>query len=244
MPGEPPSWSAGARAVELSLPFAGRWLARNSPARRVPSHGSDLFGERYAIDFIGVDDRHRTAGTRDWRTLVATEAPDRFAAFGRPVLAPGGGTVVAVHGAEPDHEARRSQLALVPYALGQAARIRRGAGAVAGNHVVVHLPESDTFVLLAHLQSGSIRVSPGQRVVDGEQIARCGNSGNSTQPHVHLQVMDDGDPRVARGVPMAFRRFREWPPGARQHRVRERGVPGENAVVEPLPSAATALDGS
>ena len=244
MPGEPPSRSTETRAVELSLPFAGRWLARNSPARRVPSHGSDLFGERYAIDFVGVDDRHRTAGTRDWRTLLATEPPDRFAAFGRPVLAPGDGTVVAVHGAEPDHEARRSQLSLVPYALGQAARIRRGAGAVAGNHVVVHLSESDTFVLLAHLQSGSIRVSVGQRVVGGEQIARCGNSGNSTQPHVHVQVMDDADPRVARGVPMAFRRFREWPSGARQAQVRERGMPGEGAVVEPLPSAATVLDGS
>ena len=50
---------SGSQEIEFSLPFAGLWLARNSPARRVPSHGSDLFGERYAIDFIGVDDRHR-----------------------------------------------------------------------------------------------------------------------------------------------------------------------------------------
>ncbi len=224
----------------MSLPFTGLWRARNSPARRVPSHGSDLFGERYAIDFLGVDDRHRSSGTRDWRTLVATEPPERFVAFGRPILAPGRGTVVAVHGAEPDHEARRSQLALVPYALGQAARIRRGAGAIAGNHVVVHLSQSDTFVLLAHLQSGSIRVSVGQELADGQQIARCGNSGNSTQPHVHVQVMDDADPLVARGVPMAFRRFREWASGARQYQVRERGMPGENAVVEPLLVPSTA----
>jgi murein DD-endopeptidase MepM/ murein hydrolase activator NlpD len=224
----------------VSLPFTGLWRARNSPARRVPSHGSDLFGERYAIDFLGVDDRHRSSGTRDWRTLVATEPPERFVAFGRPILAPGRGTVVAVHGAEPDHEARRSQLALVPYALGQAARIRRGAGAIAGNHVVVHLSQSDTFVLLAHLQSGSIRVSVGQELADGQQIARCGNSGNSTQPHVHVQVMDDADPLVARGVPMAFRRFREWASGARQYQVRERGMPGENAVVEPLLVPSTA----
>ena len=215
------------------MPFTGLWLARNSPARRVPSHGSDLFGERYAIDFLGVDDRHRSSGTRDWRTLVATEPPERFVAFGRPILAPGRGTVVAVHDAEPDHEARRSQLALVPYALGQAARIRRGAGAIAGNHVVVHLSGSDTFVLLAHLQSGSIRASVGQEVADGQQIARCGNSGNSTQPHVHLQVMDDADPSVARGVLVVFRDFRERPRGARSFTTRERGVPGEGAVVEP-----------
>ena len=53
-------------AVLLDLPFRGRWLARNSPARRVPSHGSDAFGETYAIDFIAVDDRGRPA-PRTWR---------------------------------------------------------------------------------------------------------------------------------------------------------------------------------
>jgi peptidase M23-like protein len=235
---ELPARDQGDQEVEISLPFTGRWLARNSPARRVPSHGTDLFGERYAIDFVGVDDRHRTAGTRDWRTLVATEPPERFVAFGRPVLAPGDGTVVHVHDAEPDHEARRSQLALVPYALGQAGRLRQGAGAVAGNHVVVHLRGSGAFVLLAHLQLGSVRVSPGQEVVDGQEVARCGNSGNSTQPHVHLQVMDSADPFVARGVPMTFRYFREWPARTRQLRVRGRGMPGEGAVVEPVPVAA------
>jgi hypothetical protein len=109
--------------IELSLPFTGRWLARNSTARRVPSHGSDLFGERYAIDFIAVDERPRTAGHRDWRTLFATEPADRFFAFGRPILAPASGIVAEVHDGEPDHEGRRSQLALVPYALGQAARL-------------------------------------------------------------------------------------------------------------------------
>ena len=236
MAGELPARDRGAQEVEISLPFTERWLVQNSPARRVPSHGTDLFGERYAIDFVGVDDRHRTAGTRTWRTFVGTEPPERFVAFGRPVLAPGDGTVVHVHDAEPDHEARRSQLALIPYALGQAGRLRRGAGAVAGNHVVVHLLGSGAFVLLAHLQRGSVRVSPGQEVVAGQEIARCGNSGNSTQPHVHLQVMDSADPVVARGVPVTFRHFHEWPPRTRQPRLRERGVPGEGAVVEPVPA--------
>jgi len=240
VPAEPPWRSAGIRAVELSLPFAGRWLARNSPARRVPSHGSDLFGERYAIDFVGVDDRHRTAGTRDWRTFFATEPPERFFAFGRPILAPGRGSVVHAHDAEPDHEGRRSQLALVPYALGQAARVREGLDAVAGNHVVIRLAESDTHVALAHLRLGSITVSVGQDVVEGQQIATCGNSGNSTQPHVHLQVMDSPDLSVARGLPMAFRRFREWPSGTRWSRISEHGLPGEGAVVEPLPVPSTA----
>jgi hypothetical protein len=61
-----------ADAVLLDLPFRGRWLARNSPARRVPSHGTDAFGVTYAIDFIAVDGRGRSgqfgsdAGDRRW----------------------------------------------------------------------------------------------------------------------------------------------------------------------------------
>jgi hypothetical protein len=223
----------------LALPFEGRWLARNSPARRVPSHGVDLMGERYAIDFIAVDDHHRTADRRDWRTLFSTEPVERFFAYGRPILAPIDGVVVGVHDGEPDHEGRRSQLALVPYALGQAARLRQGPAALAGNHVVVALHHTGAFVVLAHLRAGSIRVQVGQEVTSGQHVADCGNSGNATQPHVHVQVMDHRDSTVARGLPMTFRRFREWPRGASRFEVRESGMPPEGAVVEPLPVTAT-----
>src|SRR3712207_4705522 len=96
--------SPSPREVLLSLPFSGRGLGQNSPARRVPSHGTGLLGERYAIDFVGVDARGRTADRRDWRTALATEPPDRFLAFGRPILAPADGVVVAVHDGEVDHE--------------------------------------------------------------------------------------------------------------------------------------------
>ncbi|HEX8489180.1 MAG TPA: M23 family peptidase, partial [Propionibacteriaceae bacterium] len=80
--------------VVIALPFLGRWLVQNSPARRVPSHGVDLLGERYAIDFVGVDARGRTAPSNDWRTFLATEPPERFFSYGRPVLAPADGVVV------------------------------------------------------------------------------------------------------------------------------------------------------
>ena len=222
----------------ISLPFAGLWLARNSPARRVPSHGSDLLGERYAIDFIGVDNRRQTADRIDWRTLLATEPVERFFSYGRPILAPGDGVVVKVHDAEIDHVGRRSQLALVPYMLGQPARLRQGVGAVAGNHVIIALRESGAFAALAHLQAGSVRVAVGERVTAGQYVAACGNSGNSTQPHVHVQVMDSSDLSVARGVPMVFRRFREWRPGTKQVRIREFGLPGEGMIVEPLSDKA------
>src|SRR3954470_9354247 len=112
----------------LALPVHGRWLVQNSPARRVPSHGTDRFATTYAIDFVAVHGR-RTAMQRDWRTLLSTEPPERFFAFGMPILAPAAGRVLAVHDGEPDHSARRSQLALIPYALTQASRVRAGAAA-------------------------------------------------------------------------------------------------------------------
>ncbi|GAA4379869.1 M23 family metallopeptidase [Agromyces bauzanensis] len=220
--------------VVLALPFTERWLVQNSPARRVPSHGTDLFGGRYATDFVGVDERRRTAGERDWGTLFGTEPPERFFAFGRPILAPADGVVVAVHDGEPDHEARRSQLALVGYMLGQAQRARRGVGAIAGNHVIIALRDGSAFVALVHLRKGSLRVAVGDAVTTGQQVGSCGNSGNSTQPHVHVQVMDGPDPSVARGVPMAFRNYREWPAAGVGPRTVESGIPGEGAVVEPL----------
>jgi hypothetical protein len=194
-----------ADAVLLDLPFRGRWLARNSPARRVPSHGTDAFGTTYAIDFINVDSRGRSA-PRTWRTFFSVEAPELFRGFGEPILAPAAGTVVIAHDGEPDHEARRSQLALLPYALSQAGRVRAGAAAVAGNHVVLALRPGGPFVLLAHLRRGSLRVHPGQSVRSGDQLGTCGNSGNSTQPHVHVQVTDSTDWPTARGLPLAFRR--------------------------------------
>ncbi|GAA1995542.1 M23 family metallopeptidase [Microbacterium pumilum] len=190
-------------AVILRFPFHGRWLARNSPADRVPSHGTALFGTTYAIDFVAVDERGRTA-PRGWRSAVATEPPERFFAFGSPLLAPTAGEVVLAHDGETDHAARRSVLALVPYLLGQASRVREGAAGVAGNHVVLSLGAGGPFVLLAHLRRGSLVVRVGDRVALGDQVGECGNSGNSTQPHVHVQATDSTDWPTARGLPIAF----------------------------------------
>ncbi len=227
---------SGRREVTISLPFTGLWLARNSPARRVPSHGTDLLGERYAIDFVGVDERRRTSTIRDWRTILATEPPERYYAFGRPILAPTDGVVVDVHDGEADHAGRRSQLALVPYVLGQARRLRQGAGAVAGNYVTIALPGNKEFVALAHLRAGSVRTAVGDPVRTGQQIAECGNSGNSTQPHVHLQIMDSADITMARGVPMVFRDFHEQTRNAKDFQYRLVGLPGEESIVRPAAS--------
>ncbi|GAA3622642.1 M23 family metallopeptidase [Microlunatus ginsengisoli] len=191
--------------VLLDFPFRGRWLAQNSPARRVPSHGTDLFGVTYAIDFVAVDERGRSA-PRSWRSVLAVEPPEIFRGFGLPILAPAGGTVILVHDGEPDHAARRSQPALLAYALSQAGRVRAGIAAVAGNHVVIAASGTGPYVAVVHLRCGSVRVRPGDVVEAGDRVGACGNSGNSTEPHVHVQVTDSVDWPTARGLPLAFRR--------------------------------------
>ena len=142
-----------------------------------------------------------------WRTLVATEPPETFLGFGSEVLAPTAGVVVAVHDQEEDHAARRSQLLLAGYLLTQASRVHRGAVGLAGNHVVIALGRGGPYVLLAHLRRGSATVAPGDRVDAGDVIGACGNSGNSTESHVHVQVSDSTSWARARGVPIAFRRL-------------------------------------
>jgi hypothetical protein len=218
-------------AVLLALPFTGRWLVQNSPARRVPSHGTHLFGSTYAIDFVGVDERRSTADRHDWRRFLGTEPNERFVGFDRPILAPVDGEVVVVHDGEPDHVARRS-LVVLPYPWQQPQRARLGSAAVAGNHVGIALADGGTFVFLVHLRSRSVRVAVGDVVRTGEVLGTCGNSGNSTQPHVHVQATDDLDIERSSGVPIAFRGFREEPVRGRAVE-RERGVPAEGSVVEP-----------
>jgi hypothetical protein len=189
--------------IVLGYPLSGRLRVRNSPANRVPSHGTHLMGTTYAIDFVPVDRRGRSAAWTP-RALLGTERPETFYGFGAPVLAPHSGVVVVAHDGEADHEARRSQLSLLRYMARQSKRLRQGAGAIAGNHIVIDLTGEGPYVLVAHLRSGSLCVAVGDSVAPGQPIGQCGNSGNSTQPHVHVQATDSLDWPRARGLPIAF----------------------------------------
>src|SRR5690606_27603840 len=122
-------------------------------------------------------------------------------------------------------------LSLVGYLAGQGARLRRGPAALAGNHVVIALADRPAFAMLAHLRRGSLAVAVGDVVRAGAPVGECGNSGNSTQPHVHVQVMDHPDPALARGLPMLFDRFLERPRRG-DPRGRRRALPEEASVVE------------
>lgn len=187
--------------LDLEYPFTDRWLVQNSPADRVPSHGTTLFATSYAIDFVPVDESGRSAPFT-FGSLLRPEPPENFVGFGRPVLSPVEGTVVASHDTELDHPSYRG-LPSIGYALTQRSRADAGWLALAGNHVMIRCVGG--VVALCHLRHRSARVLVGEHVEIGEEIGRCGNSGNSTEPHVHVQAIDSLDVERAGAVRIAFR---------------------------------------
>lgn len=188
-------------SVDLAYPFEGRWLTQNSPANRVPSHGTTLFATSFAIDFVPVDEAGRTAPIT-FRSLLRPEPAERFPGFGRPILAPVQGVVVGVHQTAPDHHSLRG-LPSVRHALTQRRRAAAGWVELAGNHVLIKTRDGPV-VAVCHLQRASVQVQLGQSIRAGETLARCGNSGNSTEPHVHLQAIDRLDVLNATAVPITF----------------------------------------
>lgn len=188
-------------AIDLMYPFEGRWLTQNSPANRVPSHGTALLATSYAIDFVPVDEGGRTAPFK-LGSFFRREPAERFPGFGRCILAPVPGVVVRVHDTAFDHRSYRG-LPSVGYALTQRRRAAPGWESLAGNHVMIQMGNG-VVVAVCHLQRDSVRVRVGQKVRVGEELGRCGNSGNSTEPHVHIQAMDGWDVRHASAVPLTF----------------------------------------
>ncbi|MFD3941720.1 M23 family metallopeptidase [Streptomyces sp. NPDC058579] len=190
-------------AIEVDPPVTGRWSALNSPADRTPSHGTHQYGQTYAIDIVEEDeDRPRPAFAPLWPVV----RPSRdFPAFGAPLLAVADATVVHAEDRQRDHLSRNSLPAVAYLMLIESAvRVLAGARRVTGNHLVLDLGDG-TYAMYAHLERGSLTVRAGDRVAAGQELARCGNSGNSTEPHVHFQLMDGPDLDTARGVPFTWR---------------------------------------
>ncbi|MEV1025495.1 M23 family metallopeptidase [Streptomyces sp. NPDC050264] len=190
--------------VEVDPPVRGRWTAVNSPADKVPSHGTHAYGQTYAIDIVAEGDdgeRERPGFAAVW---PIARRPRAFPGFGEPLYAVADATVVHVSDWRRDHMSRNSGAALAYLMLLESAiREMGGAGWIIGNHVVLDLGDG-VHALYGHLRRGSLAVRPGDRVRAGQELARCGNSGNSTEPHVHFQLMDGPDPDSAAGLPFRW----------------------------------------
>ncbi|MBL8063699.1 MAG: M23 family metallopeptidase [Anaerolineales bacterium] len=117
-----------------------------------------------------------------------------YGCYGVPVFAPIDGTVISAHDGEPDE---------VP---GVASN---NTIAPTGNHVMIHIEETGTYLVIAHLKNGSVTVKTGDVITEGQQIGECGNSGNTSEPHIHIHHQRQ-DPTVyplnfAEGLPLYFR---------------------------------------
>jgi hypothetical protein len=203
--------------VVIAFPLRGEgWVAVNSPADRVPSHGTDMLAQRFAFDFVKVDGRRRLhvhrAGTL--RTLVLGVPTRECYAWGAPLHAPFDGEVVrAVDGRSERtwiHPLRELVLAMLRAMTFQPSRLP----AILGNHVIIR--HGPVFAGLVHLAPGTVAVQEGQRVQEGDVIGRVGHTGNSTTPHLHIQLMDAADPTVAKPIPCAFRRYEVFRDGVWQ----------------------------
>jgi hypothetical protein len=120
-------------------------------------------GQSYAVDLIKIDERGLRAS--GWRPTN----PAAYSIFAEPVYAPCSGTVIETLDGKPD----------MPVPSTDTSRLE-------GNHVLIKCGEF--AVLLAHFKQGSVAVAPGDRVAVGQQIGEAGNSGQTTEPHLHIHV--------------------------------------------------------
>lgn len=162
----------------LRLPFDGDWYVfwggRTVEQNYHVAHPS----QRFAYDIVVHRDgsSHTGDGTR----------LEQYHCWGQPILAPGAGTVVTAVDSLADQQ------------IGQ-----RDQRNVTGNHVIIDHGNNE-FSLLAHLQRGSVAVRAGDRVQQGQRIGACGNSGNTSEPHLHYHLQNGPAFGQAVGIPAQF----------------------------------------
>jgi hypothetical protein len=213
--------------IVVDFPLRGEWIAPNTPGTKVPSHGTDLFGERYAYDFVGIDPGSRN--TRFFRPsplryLILGAHLQDFIGWGQPIFSTAAGTVVRAEDGWPERNPVhpvKDFLIRLQNARAVSSSQKIDLRSLSGNFIIVET--SDGYAVYAHAQTGSIIVSPGDKVIPGQRLANVGHSGNSTAPHLHFHVMDRPDPWKAQGIPCCFRDYEVFHQGS--WRLVQNGIP-------------------
>lgn len=165
--------------TELSLPFKGKWLVIWGGDTKELNHHHGIPAQNFAFDIVGVDDKGQQlsgAGSKN----------EDYICFGREILAPADGIVVeAIDGVRDNTPG-----SLNPYVL-------------VGNCVVIE-HRTNEFSMLAHFQRGSVAVKAGDHVQRGQLLGKCGNSGNSSEPHLHYQLQHSAIFQEALGIKVNF----------------------------------------
>ena len=186
-----------------SLPFSGAWTVVNGGVTQETSHSWDVPTQRYAYDFVILNP--------EGRSFQGDETdPTSFFCYGQDILAPADGVVAEVLSGQPDSRITRDRKASC-----QARDLR-------GNYILLDHGGGE-HSLLAHLRPGSISVAVGERVVRGQKLAQCGNSGNTTEPHLHFQLQQGKSFYTSPGLPIPFVDLR-IAPAPNYHHFDDRGL--------------------
>ncbi len=164
--------------AHLVLPFDGAWYVFWGGRSLEQNYHAATEDQRFAYDFVvrRGGSSHRGSGNR----------MEDYYCWREPVLAPAAARVVATVDSHPDQPIGSSD-----------------PKHPAGNHVVLDLGNSE-YAVLAHLQQGSVVVEAGDRVTAGEPLGRCGNSGNTSEPHLHFHLQDAPTIGSGEGLPAFF----------------------------------------
>jgi hypothetical protein len=167
----------------------GVWLAANGPSNEsghrramIPIDGTFHIAQRFAIDYVKMDEK---GSTFEGDRLKNTS----YYAYNTDALAVADGNVVAVKDGIPEN---------IPGPASRAVPITLET--VGGNHVIIDIG-GGKYAFYAHLVPGSLRVKLGDRVKRGQVVGLVGNSGNSTEPHLHFHISDGNSPLGSEGLP-------------------------------------------
>jgi murein DD-endopeptidase MepM/ murein hydrolase activator NlpD len=146
----------------ISPRFRGEWYVMQGGRSALVNHHYLVPSQSDALDLVMLKGGRRAEGDRN--------RLDSYAAYSQPLFAPADGRVTR---AINDYDDMAIGMTDIEHLV--------------GNHVIIALGK-DQYVLMAHLMKGSVLVSEGDQVRRGQPIAACGNSGNTSEPHLHLQV--------------------------------------------------------
>lgn len=164
--------------TSMMLPFKGTWFVFWGGELENQNYHMGNIHQQYAYDLLRVENGASYAGD--------PTKNESYLAFGREIIAPCDGTIVLAIDGVPDNKP------------GELNPIH-----VTGNTLVLKTNAGE-FILFGHLKEGSIAVHKDQEVLQGTYLAQCGNSGNSSEPHLHLQLQNGRDFHKATGGRLLF----------------------------------------
>jgi hypothetical protein len=181
-------------AIVITPPLAGDgWLATTACCGpnahrdlRIAVDGRRIeTGEAFAVDWGQIQGNRlfKDDGTKN----------DDFYGFGADVLAVADGTVVFTQ----DGESEQTPGDAIP---------AKKQSEIGGNKVILQIAPK-VFAAYEHLQPGSLTVKVGDKVKAGTVLAKLGNTGPSTGPHLHFGLLDRPDVFTGRALPFVFDRY-------------------------------------